>query len=154
MTIDAALSDERPDIQVSQWLQDKVWGPGDAEIPAEVMATFRVDHYLMEVNMGGHLTYFQNAFDEMRPTMRALDAIGLETIHKALASAAYIVFGADLPVGRDMVETRCAEVLANEERSSFIDQLDQAVMRSSKSIERATHEYIRRNLDTFKRLDG
>lgn len=129
LTIEQALAATRPDLAVAEWLQLRGWGL--APMPDEVNAAHFTDFFLSAVHMGGALSLIDEGsyLDEI---VSALNTVGLSE------------FGKEFDAIRN---------LAPENRSSRADALDEQVMSEAERIEQTNHNFIRRNLDIFKRVD-
>lgn len=129
LSIEQALASERPDLAVAEWLQVRGWG--EKPMPEEVNAAHFSDFFLSSVNMGGALSLVETG-DWLDEVVHGLRLVGLR----------------DFAVSLD--EARAEE---GAKRAEIADGLTEQVKAESASIERAIHDYIRRNLETFKSVD-
>lgn len=152
-TISECLSGDRPDMAVSLWLQDKAAKADVKSLPKEVVAAYRVDRLLAEVNSGGFLGFFNWEREIVPETAADLREIGLDDTAKALEAAMHLLSPGHWPASDEEYYPAREAFIDDSKRSDLMDRLDNFVIGQSKRIEDATHEYIRKHLSTFQALD-
>ena len=127
VNIAEALSAERADLEVAEWLLARFWPDGSDALPTVIRNAAQVDDFLSQVMMDGVETALDNAGDRRNDIIGAFRAVGLTT-------------HADL-------------ILAVSEGTVTDDEAFPQFMASAGDVERINHEYIRSHLSVFQQFD-
>ena len=134
MTIVEALNSNRPDVNVSEWLLERVLGPSSPNLLSTVTTAFLANQILCEVNMDGFELAFNNLGDKIPNHINALKEIQLDDVAQ-LVQEAY-----------EGWKDGSADV-------QLLDSLSNQFINQSTAIENATHSYIRAHLSDFQTAD-
>ena len=125
-TIQASLNSDRPDLNVSLWLQEV--SERHPKLPIEVENAHLTDRFLVELNSGGVDGLLSWQSSDVAKMPQALAALGLSNFASPLD-----------------------HVLQNPGANH--EAFENLVVESSGEIEQATHNYIRAHVDIFTELD-
>ena len=123
------------------------------EASQKVLVAFRADRFLVEVNSGGFLGFFDWEREAAPETVADLRVIGLPDVADSLSSAIHMVAPGQWPRTKAEFAVAKEALMKDDTRRASVDALDQKVIAESAKIEAATHDYIRRHLTVFESLD-
>lgn len=124
------LASERPDLNVSLWLQGAF--ERYPNLPSEIEVAYLSDRFISEINSGGVSGLLNWEADSISRMAPALSTIGMNDLASVLEQI--------------LIQSRTGQL---DLESAGVEAFEQLVMSQSREIEEATHQYIRRNIDKF-----